>query len=230
MKDQSNDRNDSSVRVVPMARCPFCFELKKQVLPSSDRERLGIRNRIVYSTANFAVLVDISPLVPGHVLIVPKDHYLSFGNLPGDLVVEYEMLVETVRKVITSIWTPPVLMEHGSSNTQDGGACIAHAHLQVLPASLDMLRPMGVLRPRRLAGRRDVSAWGRADKPYMFLENAAGECYLADELDGLEHQFIRREAAAQLGIPEPEWDWRSTRRSELVRETCRTLREAPWKA
>ena len=49
---------------------------------------------IVYEDKNSLAFLDIRPLFPGHVLVVPKTHFETLSDLPADKV---ETLFQTVR-------------------------------------------------------------------------------------------------------------------------------------
>ena len=44
----------------------------------------GLNSRIVATTKKFVIMPMVGPLVPGYLLIVPKDHYLSIERLPKE--------------------------------------------------------------------------------------------------------------------------------------------------
>lgn len=206
--------------------CFFCHEATLGCLPY-DAD-LGLKSRILRSTDNFLVIVDISPITRGHLLIIPREHYLSFGAVPQEQRPECDALISETIGVLTSFYSPPIIMEHGSSNCLHGGACIAHAHLQVVPCNIDILPAMHKFGPRMLMDFWHMSELAASDKPYLYLRNQKGDMYVAENIAGIEKQFIRKEIGIRMNIPYPEWDWRLNKRLQLLHETYHDL-AGNWK-
>jgi diadenosine tetraphosphate (Ap4A) HIT family hydrolase len=206
--------------------CFFCHEAKMGCLPEDIDA--GIPSRILRETENFLVIVDISPLTKGHLLIVPKAHYLSFGALPCKYRIECdELIFETIRTV-SSVYNSPVIMEHGSSSCDDGAACIAHAHLQVIPCVFDLTSEISVFNPREIPDYWQLSEIAKQDKPYLFLRTQTGKMLVTKDIASIEKQFIRKVIGVGMNIQGREWDWRLNKRLDIFRETYYEL-SAIWK-
>lgn len=48
----------------------------------------------VYEDADFVAFLDHRPLRPGHVLVIPRTHWITLGDLPGDRVGPLFLLVQ----------------------------------------------------------------------------------------------------------------------------------------
>ncbi len=83
----------------------------------------------VYKTQNFLVKIGRAVIAPGHVMIIPKEHYPCYGALPEKLVPEYLELKERVTRIITEKFSKPFLLEYGI-----WGQTVNHAHIHVIPA------------------------------------------------------------------------------------------------
>ena len=51
-----------------------------------------IPSKTIYEDEEFRVILDISPAVKGHALIIPKDHYANLFELPEALAVKVMIL------------------------------------------------------------------------------------------------------------------------------------------
>lgn len=139
----------------------------------------------IYQTPNFYVRVGIGLIAPGHVLIIPKEHYPSIANIPEDLEPELEGLKSRVKKKVTEKCdTDSVLIEYGI-----WGQTVKHAHIQVVPsktkdyeiASLiqEMVKPGGIdYEKTDMKGLREIL---EKEKGYVSIEEK-GElwvCHIA---------------------------------------------------
>ena len=100
-----------------MDDCIFCD--KELVL----EDRLG-------ETDNFFVRVGKGLLAPGHVMIITKDHYPCYGDLPDELDEELEELKERVRNKVEEEFSQPFLAEY----TPLWGQSVQHAHIHLVPS------------------------------------------------------------------------------------------------
>lgn len=74
--------------------------------------------------------MDMEPINEGHVLIVPKDHYLDVEEVPTDVLNHLMAVSQKIVKAIKTTYNPD-----GYSIMQNGGAFndIGHYHLHVFP-------------------------------------------------------------------------------------------------
>ncbi|KFU77339.1 hypothetical protein BB31_31820 [Amycolatopsis lurida NRRL 2430] len=79
----------------------------------------------------------MSPLVLGHLLLLPSKHYLSFAQVLSLHELEVTGLVGDVIPLYRDTFGEPLILEHGSSAGQESHACITHAHLHFLPVDGD---------------------------------------------------------------------------------------------
>jgi diadenosine tetraphosphate (Ap4A) HIT family hydrolase len=208
--------------------CPFCEELATGLLP--DREGVDITSRVVRSTEHFVALADISPLVVGHLIIIPRAHVLSVGHLGQERREELRELVAELRAELVARFAEPAVFEHGSDSMSDGGGCVAHAHLHLVPAPVDLGAALAQWQVRRVESFDDLEQWSAADRAYVFAGDHLGRGLVADGLAGIPKQFLRIEIARQLGIEAPWWDWRRHILAENLRATVEALGTEPARA
>ncbi|HXZ41189.1 MAG TPA: HIT domain-containing protein [Terriglobales bacterium] len=211
-----------------MVNCPFCRELQSGRLPDfCDAE---IDSRILHETNRFVVLPDISPLVPGHVMIVPKAHILCYGAIEATAWDEFLGIVNAARAIIKQYYGPPVILEHGTSPLAPVADHVTHAHLHIVPADIDIRDSFLNFNTTTIASLSDLSHWAARNEEYLYFESCAGERMVADRIVNIKRLFIRSEVARRIGIPDPLWDWRRHILSDNLRSTVKTLRTANWKS
>ena len=211
-----------------MVNCPFCRELHDGRPP--DVVAVDIDSRILHETDRFVVIPDISPLVPGHVMILPKAHILCFGAVEAAARDEFSGIVNATRTVLGEHYGPSVLLEHGTSSLDPVADHVTHAHLHLVPAAVDIRDALRNFNTKTVASFSELSSWAARDAEYIYFESCAGERFVADRIVGIKRLFFRREIAKQLGIPDPLWDWRQHILRDNLRSTVETLRAASWKS
>ena len=74
--------------------------------------------------------LDVRPLFPGHVLVVPRDHHETLPDLPGDLVGPFFDRVQRVARVV-----PPTLGAQGTFVAINNvvSQSVPHLHAHVAP-------------------------------------------------------------------------------------------------
>jgi diadenosine tetraphosphate (Ap4A) HIT family hydrolase len=211
-----------------MVNCPFCRELQSGRLP--DFIDADIDSRILHETDRFVVIPDISPLVPGHVMIVPKVHVLCYGAVEAAAQDEFSCIVNATRMIVREHYGPSVILEHGTSSLEPVADHVTHAHLHIVPAAVDFRDSLLNFNTTTIASLSDLSSWAARDEEYIYFESCTGERMVADRIVGIKRLFFRREIARQIGIPDPLWDWRQHILTDNLRSTVETLGQASWKS
>lgn len=99
--------------------CPFC---KESV----------IRRDQVYENEHFRILIDYAPIVPGHLLIIPKRHMMKVHLFNKD---EWQGLVDTIPLVVQVFkdlfqTDQYIILEKNGPLT---GQTVPHVHFHLLP-------------------------------------------------------------------------------------------------
>ncbi|WP_346880342.1 MULTISPECIES: HIT family protein [unclassified Clostridium] len=99
--------------------CIFC-KIVKGDLPCN----------LVYENDLIMCFLTIEPINEGHVLIIPKSHYLDTDEIPTEVVTSMMVLSKRIVKVIKEKYSPD-----GYSVMQNGGEFndIGHYHMHVFP-------------------------------------------------------------------------------------------------
>lgn len=104
-----------------MCECVFC-----------NKEQ--IKTDFVYEDKFVMAFMDMDPINEGHVLLVPKQHYLDVDEIPDELLAHLMIVSKKILKALKEIYRPD-----GYSIMQDGGAFndIGHYHLHIFPRYVD---------------------------------------------------------------------------------------------
>lgn len=135
------------------APCPFCAP--------------ELLDTILTETPHFRVAADFAPLVAGHTLIIPREHFACYGTVPLAYEAELIALKRRVARFFRAKYRPPVFFEHGVFHQT-----VYHAHLHAFPFGPVNLRPFELAHPdgRPVHGLADVHAWYNERGRYFYLE------------------------------------------------------------
>jgi diadenosine tetraphosphate (Ap4A) HIT family hydrolase len=168
-------RFDGAVARDDGGRCAFC-----------EHAALDI---ILTETEHFLVLADNAPLVEGHLLIVPREHFACFGALVAALDDELLALKRRMARFCAVVYRRAIFFEHGVF-----GQTVAHAHLHAVPIGawgvpLHTMATEADGWPVRVQG--DVRAWYEANGHYFYVESPvdAADGAAAQAGDGLTAEY-----------------------------------------
>lgn len=201
--------------------CSFCIEFH-----GINDEPAG--SRIIWEDDSFLLLPTRGCFVQGYCLFMPRAHYRSLASLPtaADELCEGLAQLEAQRARIRERFGTVILAEHGIGIAGDLGAgCCDHAHVHMipLPSMQEPLLgayveiggdPIQLERPLDLAEYRETS--------YLSLSLVPGQWLVWPDARPFSSQFVRRQAARLLGMPE-HFDWRRHPFAENMDLTRRAL-------
>jgi len=101
--------------------CIFCKIVQKQA-PSS----------LVYEDKEVMAFLDIRPLVEGHTLVIPKEHYATIFEAPEELIAHLHRIVKRISiavRQVTKADGVSVIQQNGKAAGQE----IFHLHVHVIP-------------------------------------------------------------------------------------------------
>ncbi|MGC1547885.1 MAG: HIT family protein [Rhodanobacter sp.] len=101
--------------------CPFCAIVAGHLEAS-----------VVAQTETAIAFLDLRQAVPGHVLVVPREHVENIYALDPTLAGELMALATRVAKALYASFDPPGL-NLWQSNGEAGGQEVPHVHLHVQP-------------------------------------------------------------------------------------------------
>lgn len=92
--------------------CIFCKIIKKEI-PSYQ----------VYEDESFFAFLDIRPLNPGHVLVIPKKHYRWVWDISEDYSLVVNKIANALKKAFDTDYVQSIVM----------GDEVPHAHIHLIP-------------------------------------------------------------------------------------------------
>jgi len=194
--------------------CSFCQELEGSEFPLTENIAAFLREaapkgRVLLDDGEIVVVPSLGPLVVGHVLIVPRRHYLSVGALTAQSMQRFVSLYARVWDFLHEKFGHCVAFEHGCADGgQRGGACIDHAHMHLLPVCVSLAEKLSVIgKSEIIKDLGELRRWHAGRKAYVFYESP-DRVKRAWSVDIIPSQLLRMNIAAELG-KSSEWDWRS---------------------
>ncbi|MBO4636166.1 MAG: HIT family protein [Clostridiales bacterium] len=93
-------------------------------------DKKNISTEFVYEDDLVMAFLDFDPINEGHVLLVPKEHYLDADEMPDELLTHLMLVSKKIVAAIKEGFSPD-----GYSIMQNGGAFndIGHYHLHIFP-------------------------------------------------------------------------------------------------
>ncbi|WP_421077201.1 HIT family protein [Methanothermococcus sp. Ax23] len=100
--------------------CIFCKIVNKEI-PA----------KIIYEDENTLAFLDINPRSKGHTLVIPKEHYETFDELPEETAVN---LTKTIKKVVNILKSlNPDGYNILNNNKPIAGQEVPHVHFHIIP-------------------------------------------------------------------------------------------------
>lgn len=202
--------------------CEFC-DGADPAAHTPMQELIGTgRPRVVVESSRFYVTPTLGCFVPGYVLVVPRAHVHSFGQLEAAPLAEAEGVIDVMAAWLAATYRMPVLaFEYGLA---DGNRRIQHAHWHLLPTEADLHGWLG----DRLDGQAIGSLADLSGGPcsYIAVRDQDGRMatYPCEDTDPAARIRLRR-VVAELDprVPVERWDWAAHPCPGLIRATVDDL-------
>ena len=99
--------------------CIFCKIIKGEI-PSYT----------IYEDEIVKVFMDVNPITEGHLLVIPKEHYLDVNEIPEDVLIHINKVTKVMFKLLKG-----KLNIDGLTLTQNNGwgQKVKHYHLHLIP-------------------------------------------------------------------------------------------------
>lgn len=177
--------------ILGMNQCPFCNRL--------------MLSEPLFVNEHCQIIPDISPLLPGHVLIIPFDHTEGMARCREEV---FASIMEAIGVALSRYGNFATIFEHGALHNKNAGSSISHAHIHIIPGRFDLSEEIeSTLLIESVPLRYEqLNAAFLKDKAYLFVQNdltTMGKCYLVGELP---RQYLRAMFLRQLRQP-PLFDW-----------------------
>lgn len=183
-------------------------------------------DEILYESDKYYAISSIGGFIPGWTLVFPKEHNL---NLSG-MYCHEELIafISEVNNVVSELYGPTVVFEHGSNNEESQTACgVAHAHIHIVPFGQDIESLAKESAPNLPWEKTNLITLNNIvkDNEYFFCSsNYKGhetEGYVAIS-DTPQSQFFRKVLAKAVGLVDL-YDYKKYRFEEVSADTAKKV-------
>jgi len=185
--------------------CNFCRKF------GQNGTRVEPYDKILFQSQNFVAVPTRGSIVPGWVLIVPRNHFLCIGAFDSETFSEFIMFRAAVAEALRSAFGPVAFFEHGPATPSTLIGCgVDHAHLHIVATSADLREgadriATGALRWTSLDHMRALSNYHAEGLAYLYVEQFGNSFICSPET--IESQLFRKVIASVVGEPS-KYDWK----------------------
>ena len=170
------------------------------------------RDRVLYISEHFYVLLGLGPIVEGYVILVARQHIRSMFDLPTEIRAAYEHEKQLLKSVINDTYGPSIVTEHGriqacvSEDEEAHDLMCYHAHQLFFPLTIELgdLSKEGPFE-KVFEGARlfEMSPSTLQDEDeYLLFENSGGGTDVYKVNGKCPRQYLRYLVARSVGRPE----------------------------
>lgn len=115
-----------------MEGCVFCHGIEK--------------DRVLFETRKWIAMYDKYPVSKGHVLLIPKEHYETFFDLPEQLTNSIQYWIKHIKNILDDKYHPSGY-NIGVNCGKSAGQTVMHCHIHIIPRyDCDVEDPRGGVR------------------------------------------------------------------------------------
>ncbi len=207
MQRQNSNLPDIANIVEKQADCPFC-------------QYASIATNILQETASFRIVADYAPLIEGHLLIMPKEHYTCYGDVPATLDTELQAIKQEIKEFFQQFYIPPVFWEHGIFRQS-----VFHAHLHAIPLGAAHYSPEENRHSLLVQSQEDIRTWYTTYGQYFYLEDAQHAVLFEPDMNVYMH-IVQHVLNPAVIARSQETAWRTTQqRQEFGKPLIAALKE-----
>lgn len=192
-------------------RCFLCDEVNGQAPLSYFLGHYeNPTDKVIEESFHFVAFPDISPIVPGHTLLLPKSHVLSLAQIPTDHWPEFNQIKRSMMDWVNKRFGNVFVFEHGSmADDIESGVCIQHAHLHIIPAQVEITNKLQAYSQRPIEYRPiDIQkALSEIKTSYLYYEDSNGLGCLIHPYKPVPQQLICMLVAQSCHML--DWDWKA---------------------
>ncbi len=211
-----------------LSNCRLCIEINdfENSLFYKKYSKILIQN-CFFERSQIQVMIPIGPYCLGHLLIASKQHEWSFGHIGKDIIPEVLDLVNDVSSFLKKHFKNGriIVFEHGPlSSVERGGACLSHAHFNVLPIPdifplYEKASKHHNFKPIKFHQLEDFIKRGEA---YLFFHCPLEGTFAAPAPIGSTQFFRKLLASSDI---EGNWDWRTDPKVDIVQKMAELLKD-----
>ncbi len=205
----------------PLSGCRFCGYLKNGTVNSEQWT-------VVAETEHLVAVPSVGPLIPGWLLVIPKEHALSFGAIDADTLAALMADIDRIAAGWHDLFGPLTWFEHGPAEARSSAGCgIDHAHMHLVPTGqLDLLTGARELFAKlvfsEIAGLEAAAAPVVVGDSYLYLRTPDERSWLARSRD-IPSQAFRQVIANQQGS-RAKYDWKTFPHHHALATTIKMAR------
>ena len=183
---------------------------------------------ILFETDHFYVVPGAGAIVDGYILLLPKQHILSFAALPEEQRDEFISVLYTIKSIISAIYGKPVIAFENGTGSCGGGkheTSILHAHFHFMPIEgIDILKAVqNVGVHPTYVDESDLFKYGTY--PYRLIIDQHNNWFIASDADDYyPRQLVRQVVADSIGLEEGAYNWRTHPEREKMDKIAETFR------
>lgn len=137
---------------------------------------------ILKETPHFLLAADHAPLVEGHLLVIPRQHYACYGDVPATLDEELFALKNELRRFYARFYAPVVFWEHGVFRQT-----VFHAHLHCFPWGNLGYDLECNIHNAVVTAQQNIRNWYQERGHYFYLEDSQVALLFAPEMERYTH-------------------------------------------
>src|ERR1051326_9249817 len=127
--------------------------------------------------SHFLLAADHAPLVEGHLLVIPKQHYACYGDVPASLDEELFAIKDELRQFYAQFYAPVVFWEHGVFRQT-----VFHAHLHCFPWGETGYDLNEGLHSEIIISQEGIRRWHRQHGQYFYMQDNTVALIFAPEM------------------------------------------------
>lgn len=164
---------------------------------------------IINETRNFVVIPSEGSIVPGWVLVIPKNSALRYSEICLDFTMELEDLISNLTsKIQKEFGIKPTIFEHGPQClSQSIGCSVDYAHLHLVPLNFSLVEEVCLFENKiTFVNLNSISQLAKYQNDYLLVKEPNDYFKIATDFTK-SSQYIRKIIANKLAVPE-KYDWK----------------------
>ena len=181
-------------------------------------------NKWLYETDNFAVIPSLGSIVEGWLLIIPKEHYISFGYMHSpQLFEELNQLIGKIGAIVQKLYGEYVVFENGAFCSNKLVGCgVDFAHIHLVPTKHNLIdtieNQFGIYYEwKQIKGLSESVKYIKSNKPYLYYNNQERESFITTN-DNIPSQLFRKALAFNCRKSD-EYNWKEYPCTENIYKT-----------
>lgn len=105
--------------------CPFCS--------------LSLQEQVFWDSGEMLAVYNISPILPGHSMVIPRRHVVTINELNGQEMAEFFVFARQVTHLLMRAFDAEGF-DWSLQESAAAGQSVAHLHLHIIPRKTDDLK------------------------------------------------------------------------------------------